>query len=240
MLAQFGAPFCAFAMENPPPPPAAETDLSADEIMRRALARDETLRRGRQRFECDLRIKTERVDAGGAVLSSEAKGFTVRPGTDLARTALVALDSGRTAREKDAAEARKFLAAMDLQKLAPRFRMTRAGEETVQGRPCFVIAYAPRPGARYDNSEEKIMNGLAGRFWVTRDDFSILQSEGSLTAPVTVALVASVWRFDFSYRSLPLPAGGEPAPAAFEMFVAVKAPLYDLRQRQTSTMSNYR
>ena len=177
--------------------------------MRRALVRDDILRRGRQRFECDLRIKTERVDAGGSVLSTQAKQFSVRPGPDLLRTA-VALEGGKTASEKDAAEARKFMAAMDLQKLAPRFRMTRTGEETVQGRPCHVIAYAPRPGARYDNSEEKVMNGLAGRFWVAKDDFSILQSEGSLTAPVTVALVASVWRFDFSYRSQPLPCGGEP------------------------------
>ncbi len=141
--------------------------------------------------------------------------------------------------DRDYCEARKFMAVLDLQKLAPRFQLTREPDADGGGRGCYVVSYRPRPGQAYDTREEKVINSLNGRFWISKDDFSIVQSEGTLAQPVTVALVASVYRLEFQYRSMPLPSG-ETAPASFQVNLAVRAPLYDLRQRQTSTISNYR
>jgi len=131
------------------------------------------------------------------------------------------------------------MAVLDLQKLAPRFQLSREADADSAGRGCYVVSYRPRPGQAYDTREEKVINSLSGRFWISKDDFSIVQSEGSLSQPVTVAWVASVYRLEFQYRSMPLPTG-ETAPASFQVVLAVRAPLYDLRQRQTSTITNYR
>lgn len=209
--------------------------LSADEIIQRAISRDEVLRRERQRYECDVNVKTEKLDAKGTVTSSKALNATMRPTRQISFGG--ELQSERQGR--DYTEARKFMAVLDLQKLAPRFQLSRDPDAEAAGRNCFVVSYRPRPGQAYDTREEKVINSLNGRFWIAKDDFSIVQSEGTLMQPVTVALIASVYRLDFQYRSMPLPTG-ETAPACFQVNLAVRAPLYDLRQRQTSTISNYR
>lgn len=217
--------------------PLAETlaALTADEVIQRAILRDEVLRRDRQRYECDVNVKTEQLDAKGCVTSTKAVNATMRPTRQIA----IGGEMQREKPDRDYTEARKFMAVLDLQKLAPRFQLARDPDAEVAGRSCFVVGYRPRPGQTYDTREEKVINSLNGRFWISKDDFSIVQSEGMLTQPVTVALIASVYRLEFHYRSLSLPTG-ETAPATFQVDLAVRAPLYDLRQRQTSTISNYR
>lgn len=217
------------------PAALAASALSADDIIQRAIQRDEVLRHGRLRYECDVNVKTEKFDAKGAILSTKAVKSTIRPTRQIAVGGEVQSDK----QDRDYTEARKFMAVLDLQKLAPRFQLSREADAEVAGRGCFVVSYRPRPGQTYDTREEKIINWLNGRFWIAKDDFSIVQSEGSLTQPVTVALIASVYRLDFKYCSQPLPSG-ETAPASFSVHLAVRAPLYDLRQRQTSTITNYR
>ena len=169
------------------------------------------------------------------MVSTKAVNATIRPTRQIAVGGQ--MQSDKT--DRDYTEAKKFMAVLDLQKLAPRFQLTRDADAEAVGRGCYVVSYRPRPGQTYDTREEKIVNWLSGRFWIAKDDFSIVQSEGSLTQPVTVALIASVYRLDFKYCSQPLPTG-ETAPASFSVNLAVRAPLYDLRQRQTSTITNYR
>src|SRR5476651_1477959 len=209
--------------------------LSAVDIIQRAIQRDEELRRDRQRYECDVNVRTEKLDAKGSVVSTKAVNGTMRPTRQIAFGGEVPAEK----LDRDYCEARKFMAVLDLQKLAPRFQLTRESDADTVGRGCYVVSYRPRAGQAYDTREEKVINSLSGRFWIAKDDFSIVQSEGMLAQPVTVALIASVYRLEFQYRSMPLPSG-ETAPASFQVNLAVRAPLYDLRQRQTSTISNYR
>ena len=128
---------------------------------------------------------------------------------------------------------------MNLRRLAPRFRYTLAGEERVRGRPCFVVAYAPRGGQPANTREEKVIDNLHGRYWIDRDTSEILQGEGSLASPVTVGLIAAVTHMDFRFHSGTLP-GGEAGPADFGVDLTVRAPLYFYRQRQTSRLVNWR
>ncbi len=209
--------------------------LSAGDIIRRAIQRDEELRRDRQRYECDVNVRTEKLDASGSVVSTKAVNATMRPTRQIAFGGEMHAEK----MDRDYCEAQKFMAVLDLQKLAPRFQLLREPDADAVGRGCFVVSYRPRPGQSYDTREEKVINSLNGRFWIAKDDFSIVQSEGVLSQPVTVAWVASVYRLEFQYRSMPLPTG-ETAPASFQVNLAVRAPLYDLRQRQISTISNYR
>ena len=209
--------------------------FSAAEIIRRAIQRDEELRRDRQRYECDVSVRTEKLDAKGGVVSTKAVSATMRPTRQISYGGEVRAEK----LDREYREAQRFMAVLDLQKLAPRFQLAREADADAAGRGCYVVSYRPRPGQAYDTREEKVINALSGRFWISKDDFSIVQSEGTLAQPVTVALVASVYRLEFQYRSKPLPTG-ETAPASFQVVLAVRAPLYDLRQRQTSTISNYR
>lgn len=217
------------------PSSEASGALSAADIIQRAIQRDEVLRRDRQRYECDVNVKTEKLDGKGVVVSTKGVNVTMRPIRQIAFGGEIKAEK----QDKDYCEAQKFMAVLDLQKLTPRFQLAREADAEAVGRGCYVVSYRPRVGQAYDTREEKVINGLSGRFWIAKDDCSIVQSEGSLAQPVSVALVASVYRLDFQYRSLSLPTG-ETAPASFSVNLAVRAPLYDLRQRQTSTISNYR
>lgn len=219
------------------PAAEAQSDLPPAEILRRAARRDQVLRRERQRYECDVRLTVESLDRAGAVTGTRTKSYVMRPTADISLGGELLDASGKT--DKDAVEARKFMAVMDLDKMGPRYELTRENNASESGRECFVIRYRPKSGQPYDSNEEKIMNQLTGRLWIARDDFSILRSEGHLERPVTVALVASVYRLDFAYRSAPLPSG-EPAPESFELALAVKAPFYHTAQRQRSVLSRYR
>lgn len=218
--------------------PAAESsDLPAAEVLRRAARRDEQLRRERQRYECDVRLTIESLDQAGKVTATRDKSYVLRPTLDISLGGEMLDSTGKS--DKDAVEAKKFMAVMDLNKMAPRYEMTRDGFAKESGRECIVIRYRPREGAPYSGNEEKVMNQLTGRLWIAKDDFSILRSEGRLERPVTLALVASVYRLDFNYRSSPLP-NGDPAPESFELVVSVKAPFYHSSQRQKSVLSKYR
>ena len=128
---------------------------------------------------------------------------------------------------------------MDLQRLAPRFDYALAGEAPVRGRACYVVEYSPRHGQPAATREEKGIDSLCGRFWIDKSTFEILQGEGSLARPVTVALLGAVTRMDFAFHTQTLP-GGEAGPADFSTDLVIKAPLHFYRQRQSSVFGNWR
>lgn len=228
---------CTVLLSLAPAMKAQPPELPAPEVLRRASQRDEQLRRERQRYLCDVRLTVDALDQAGAVTATRTKSYVLQPSKDISAGGELLDSTGKS--DKDAVEAKKFMAVMELDKMAPRYEMSREGFATENGRECIVIRYRPRSGAPFSTREEKVMNQLTGRLWIAQDDYSILRSEGRLAQPVTVALVASVYRLDFAYRSLALP-NGDPAPESFELTVSVKAPLYHSSTRQKSVMSRYR
>lgn len=212
--------------------------LTLAEIVQRAVARDDALRATRLGMKCDQTVRTRRLDPEGKVLSEktektvhfQSKGIVYR--TD-------ASASGGSGEEVARKESAHVEAVMNLGKLAGRFQMALVGEATVGGRGCHVIRYWPKGGQASETREEKVLDNLKGRFWIAKDDFSILQSEGALSSPVTVALIASVTRMDFQFSSLTLP-NGDIAPGSFSVNIAVKAPFYDFRELKTTTQENWR
>ena len=131
------------------------------------------------------------------------------------------------------------MSVMNLRRLAPRFACSLAGEEPVQGRTCYVVAFSPRAGQKAATSEGKVIDQLHGRFWIDEKTSEILQGEGSLANPVVVGLFASVQAMSFSFHTQEL-TGGEVAPADFNVDFTVKAPFYFFRQRQLSRLENWR
>ena len=142
-------------------------------------------------------------------------------------------------RDGDTVKAEHNMAIMNLRRLAPRFECSLTGEERVQGRVCYVVAYAPRQGQTADSAEQKVIGRLHGRFWIDQKTSEILQGEGSLASPVSVGPLAAVRAMSFAFHNRKLP-GGEVGPADFSVDFTVKAPFYFYRQRQVNRLEKWR
>ena len=215
--------------------------LSAHEIVQKAVARDDVRREHRVALEADQTILTERLDPAGKVLSSKSVHMIHHPTREISYSTNTGTDNASSSGhpDGDTVKAAHIMAVMDLGKLAPKFTETVTGSATILGRDCYVVSYYPKPGQSADSREEKVVNNVAGRFWIAKDNFDILQSEGSLVGPVTVAFIASVTRMDFKFHSQLLP-NGEVGPADFSVDMAIHAPFYDFRQYQLNTLRNWR
>lgn len=215
----------------------AETAPPVSEIVQKAVARDDVLRQRRTTFKCDQTVKVDRFDSTGKIIKTDTVRTVHIPTRDIAFKTEVKADSAKSG--EDVAKSQNVEAVMDLRKLSTRFEMSLAGEEPVRGRVCYVVRYSPKANQSSSTREEKVVSNLKGRFWIAKDDFSILQSDGTLSSPVTVALIASVNRLDFQFHSRSLP-DGDIVPADFNVYMAVKAPFYDFRERKTTTQENWR
>ncbi len=225
---------------DPSPAPAATavpTIPPVREIVQKAVARDNARRERRLAYQCDQTILTQTMDTNGMILKSKAVHLIYRQTADISFSTNVQSNSAKP--DEDTVKAQHIMAVMDLGKLAPHFIETVIGSATVQGRDCYVVGYRPKGGQPADTREEKVVNNVAGRFWIAKDNFDILQSEGSLVSPVTVALIASVTRMDFKFHSQPI-ANGDIGPADFSVDMAIHAPFYDFRQLQVNTQANWR
>jgi hypothetical protein len=211
------------------------------EIVQKAVARDDVRRLHRVAFEADQTILTERLDSNGKILSSKTVHMIHHPTAEISySTDMKSSNASSSAHpDEDTVKAQHIMAVMNLGKLAPHFTETISGSAVIQGRDCYIIGYRPNPDQSADTREEKVVNNVGGRFWIAKDNFDILQSEGSLIGPVTVALIASVTRMDFKFHSLTLP-DGEVGPADFSVDMAIHAPFYDFRQLQVNTLTNWR
>ena len=214
---------------------ASVDKLSADELIELALVRDEAARTARARWRHDEELTTERLDADGQVLHS-----TVASRRGIADETPGASGSVNPSGGSAPAD-ENFRVALDLRRLAGRFDLAReAAGPAADGERCYVVAFRPRAEPQaHASREEKVINGLSGRFWLARRDLSIVQSEAELRQPVTVAWVASVYRLNFHYYGQRLPGRGVVVPAGLTLDLGVTAPLYHSRQRQTTTMTNY-
>ena len=217
----------------------AVQQAAASTIVPKAVANDELRRQHRLALECDQTITTDRLDEAGKSFKTKQVRVVHREGHAFAYSADVDATSESTAKDGDTAKAEHLQAVMNLRKLAPRFRYAISGTGEVRGRPCWIVSYSPKGDQAAATREDKVINNLHGRYWIDQATSEILQGEGSLASPVSTALVASVTRMDFRFHSQTLP-NGEAGPAEFSVDLAVQAPFYFYRQRQTSRMENWR
>ena len=230
--------------QNPPRVIVTAPPLpSVEEIVRRALANDDLRREHRLGLVCDQMITVARLDDRGEVFKSKILHLRHREGTEISYSHGLELppdaQDAHHHRDGDIAKANHRMALMNWRELVPRFRCTLVGEAPLRGRNCYLVAYSPRGETSANDREQRVIDALRGRFWVDEKSFAILQGEGSLEAPVPVALLASVTRLDFSFDTRPMP-DGEAGPGEFRVDLTVKAPFYFYRQQQTTRLENWR
>ena len=210
------------------------------EIVQRAVANDELRHQHRLPMECDQILTTQHLDEQGEVIKTKTAHLVHREGAEFAY--FVRGDSPAehfASRDGDTVKAEHSLAIMNLTRLAPRFDYTLDGEARIQGRACYVVAFAPRRGQKADGTEQKVIDQLHGRFWIDQKTYEILQGEGSLATPVGVGLLAAVEQMNFSFHNRKRP-DGEASPADFNVDYSVKAPFFFFHQRQENQLQNWR
>ena len=141
---------------------------------------------------------------------------------------------------KDVEDAKKVNAMLDMGKIAPRFKYSRQGDETIRNRNCYVIKFSPKKDQPFASREEKVINKVGGTLWIDQSDFSIVQTRGKLTEEVDVAwFLATMKGLEFSYQTSELPNLNIPVPSNFLMNFDLNIMGYRMAQRQTSVMADY-
>jgi hypothetical protein len=96
----------------------------------------------------------------------------------------------QTARLRKDQENRSFL-----QDVLEAFDFQLIGEETVDGRPAYVLHATPHPGYRAHGKYGKMFSKVEGKLWVDKQDFGWIKVDGQVTQSFSMGLfVARVQR----------------------------------------------
>jgi hypothetical protein len=208
------------------PTTEARAPLTAAEIARRMVAHARAPARSRQVAEYGYtkRTRTERLDEKGHVKELQEKLLKFQGGLG---TVVEMKVNGRPVpaaelqkQETEMAEKRQQLT----RKAGPRsdywemfltpdltskYVFALAGEQTVNGRSAYVLAFHPRPGLPVDQLADRLMNQLTGKLWVDTEDFEIARAELSLQNEATLwgGVLANLKKFDYTAERVRLPDG---------------------------------
>jgi hypothetical protein len=115
-----------------------------------------------------------------------------------------------------------------LSELIGRFVIRVVGEETVEGRPAYVLDFSPDPTAAPAKSlGDRALNALAGRALIDAVDFQVRSVVAHLTKPVKVAggIAVNVKEAEIVYTGQPL-GGNLWFPCIVELRVTGKTALF--------------
>jgi len=216
--------------------------LSAKEepfkLVQRAVARDQVLLERRAAYDCTAASKREKLDRDGKVTSTENESIVQKASQSPDYETRKAPQDVK-GMEKDLKKASQE-EPFNILKIIDHFNYEWAGEETINGIRCHKIRFSPKGKQPFRNREEKVANELAGYFWVSKQDNTLMKNKGSLTRPVSVAwFFATLRELDFSFETRQLP-NGDFGPAQIQYRFKVNIPFGQIHERHTRSMGNYR
>jgi hypothetical protein len=147
----------------------------------------------------------------------------------------------KTKVEPEKNQAESAVEAVRKYNLRDRYVWKRLPDATAAGEDAYVIAFEPKPKQNTKSREERFFGLLAGRLWVSRNDFTVLKAEASLQSPCRLFwIIARVTAFQLTYEV-------EPARAGNRLLRLTKAtaktvvtfPFYSVRQRHWQTVDKY-
>jgi len=124
-----------------------------------------------------------------------------------------------------------------------RYKLKKAGTETVGGHDCWVIAFEPKDGKLpVRNRMDQALNHSTGKFWISRDDFGLARIEFALRKPFKYwgGFLAVIRNTDgrLDYRRL---EPGLWVPTDFDLKLDLEVlMLKDIRRHITIRWSEYR
>jgi hypothetical protein len=116
-----------------------------------------------------------------------------------------------------------------------------AGEETVNGRRCFVLDATPKPGYRPPTRETQVLKGMRGRMWVDAEEYQWVKVHAEVFRPVTFGLfIARVYPgTEFTLEEKPV-QGNLWLPSHFSTNVKARILVLSRRSSDEETYWNYR
>jgi hypothetical protein len=183
----------------------AQTSLSADDIMARAVERAESpaARAGRPDYRYTRHTVTDELDAQGRLKERREKLYEVRVQSGLSRLKLVQLNGQSLSTEEqkkqdaqDLAARQKMTDAKPGQKgderenfltsdLVAKYKFKLLREVSVNGRAAYELAFEPaNPSLPANHLTDRFLNQIAGTVWIDAQEFEIARAEVHLLGEV--------------------------------------------------------
>ncbi len=203
---------------------ASPTPPSVDEIIERFLHQARTAADAEAQHEISYhrRTRIEELAADGAVEQTRSKEHAVTNRAGVIRAVLVKVDdrdpSDREARSdrKTDAEARRESGRrrngpdfLD-EGLVRRFQYTLEGEEQIDGRRVFRLAYEPKSVAAGTGKDvDRILSLLHGHLWIDAEQYELVKVEARLRSALKLlgGIAGSLNRLDFAIVRRPVSDG---------------------------------
>jgi len=244
---------------------AQEKELTALEIFDRTLAAFDNQRVALRDWQYYQTLTTHQFDSSGAVVARGTWQSIVRPGdprpleyvaermegklsffksdSSSASASSPSSPSPKSKPREETAEKNQSETAVEAVRkynLRDRYNWKRLPDESVSSEPAYVIAFEPKSRQNARSREERFFSLLAGKLWVSPNDFIILKMEVALQSPCQLFwILARVTTFQFTYTLEP-----SRGPRLFRLSKAtaktvVSFPFYAVRQKHWLTIDKY-
>lgn len=229
-----------------------------------ALAQFENSREALRKWQYHQTLTTHQFDGAGKVVAKGSWHSIVRPGdprpleytgesmegklsffkagTEEPASGKVAgtpMPKAKIESEKNQAES--AVEAVKKYNLRDRYLWKRLPDENAAGESAYVLSFEPKPKQNTSSREERFFSLLAGKLWVSRNDFTVLKAEAALQSPCQLFwIIARVTTFQLNYEVEPVHAAGRLlrlSKASARTVVAF--PFYSVRQKHWQTVDKY-
>lgn len=115
------------------------------------------------------------------------------------------------------------------------------GEETIDGRRCFVLEATPKPANRPPSRETQVLKGMRGKMWVDTAAYEWVRVHAEVFRPVTFGLFIARVKpgTEFTLEQRPV-QGSLWLPSHFSMAVTARVLLFSRNSRDDETYWYYR
>ena len=124
--------------------------------------------------------------------------------------------------------------------LRDRYLWTGLPDEKAAGEDAAVISFRPKPGVPIRTREQRFFSQLSGKIWISREDNSVLKSEGALLEPYRLFwIIARITKLNFQYEVESRPANRllRKSEAAAETIVSF--PFKSIHQKHQLDVERY-
>jgi hypothetical protein len=249
------------ALSAPAEPEEKSTALA---IFDSALAQFENSRLALRKWQYYQTLTTHQLDSDGKVVAKGTWHSIVRPGDPRpleytsesmegklsffkagveepppAKATGTPAPKAKVEPEKNQAES--AVEAVRKYNLRDRYLWKRLPDENAAGESAYVIAFEPKPKQNTRSREERFFGLLAGKLWVSRNDFTVLKAEAALQSPCPLFwIIARVTTFQVAYEVEPVRAGNRLLRLTkASARTVVSFPFYSVRQKHWQTVEKY-
>lgn len=147
----------------------------------------------------------------------------------------------RTKAEPERNQAESAVEAVRKYNLRDRYIWKRLPDENVIGESAYVLSFQPKPNQNTSSREERFFSLLAGRLWISADDFTVLKAQAALQSPCQLFwIIARVTTFQLNYELEPLRTSNRLLRLSkASAKTVVTFPFFSVRQRHWQTVDKY-